>query len=260
MPTFKNRRAPNSHPTERMEDGETLIFTRKNDPSCELTSLYFTVLKTKKGSKDFLFTFYAITGEYNEGNLVEVPNGTPTRKYVSQIAYITCTHGWIYDVTTFKQSLNPGRPTENPRRCGIGTVLTELCLIDPAIKVREDGNMAQEHLNPFPEFQTIVVEYCHNLVGLMMHAKGDGPTPRVAAKAYFTAAINMKYVLLLVDTSDDEEEKKKANELIIYPIHAARDNYDPVTGKILPCVACEDTCDAWGKRWYFCSGQEMVFV
>ena len=104
----------------------------------------------------------------------------------------------------------------------------------------------------FPEFPTMsmVVKYCHNLVGLKMEA------PLAAANVYFNAAINMKYVLLLVDMTDEEDHfERESNQLIIYPIHVAKGHYDQDTGKILPCPVCEDNCDVWGKRWYFCSGE-----
>ena len=244
----KNRRVPILHPTVAMVDGSTSIFQRKDSQRCRLTSLYFTVLKVRSGVNDFYFTFYAITGEFNVTNLTEIPNGTPKRKYVDQIGYITCTHGWIYDLTVFGRSLNPGGRTENPQRCGIGTVLTELCLIDPDIRVRNQGNLAQEHLSLFPEYP-IVVKYCHNLVGLMMSAN-----PRAGAQVYFNAAINMRYVLLLVDTSDEEDPcGKEPNQLLMYPIHVAKGYYSNGTGNILPCPAWEENCDAWGKRWYFCT-------
>ena len=44
----KNRRGPEEHPTEPMEDDEYKVFQRKIRPECKLSSLYFTVLKERE--------------------------------------------------------------------------------------------------------------------------------------------------------------------------------------------------------------------
>ena len=241
------RRVPTQHPTEEMEDGEYKTFRRKDDPSCNLRSLYFTVLKTENRftSNDLHVTYYAITGEDTE--FTQIPRATLKRKFVNQIAVIQCTHGWIDDLEVFEESLNPGGPTEKALRCGIGTVLTELCLIDPDISAGRQGNLAGEMLEEFPEFTDRVMRNCHHLVGLRMATK-----KKATAHVYFNAAINMIYGLLLIEDFYGPD----SNSIKIYPTQAAKDNYDSDTGRILPCGQCSETCQAWGRRWFFCAGTD----
>ena len=245
---MKTRGVPIPHPTEEMEDGEYFTFRRKVDPKCLLSSLFFTVLKEEwreEGSNDLYFTFYAMTGEVNEG-LTKLPNYDSDimmqfecEKYLNQIGAIRCTHGWIDQLVVFEQSLNPGGPTENPQRCGIGTILTELCLIDPGVNNRRHGNLALGTLRGFPDFQR-VRRNCYKIVGLAMVAN-----PYEGAHVYFNAAINMRYGLLLMEAQN--------SSLKIYSTQVAKDNYDSDTGSILPCEDCSDVCHAWGFTWFFCA-------
>ena len=247
----QNRRVPGQHPTAEMEEGEIVTFQRKNDPNCTLTSLYFSVRKIHYRStdfphpstRDFYFNFYAVTGETYGENLTELPNADWKRRYVNQIAYIQCTYGWIQDLQVFPHSLNPGGPTENPQKCGIGTVLTELCLIDSGINVQRQGNLARFILSGFPADFPRVERDCPALVGLGMAAY-----PMGAAHVYFTAAINMRYRLLLIETLD-------SSSINIFPTQSAKNNYNSDTGTIDPCGECSDICQAWGRRWFFCTGQ-----
>ena len=157
--------------------------------------------------------FYAIAGDPNEilnettGDLQratfnEIPDATSQRRYENQIGYIRCLHGWIHHLKVFENSLTLEGQPENPLRCGIGTVLTELCLIDPDVNARRSqndqgqGNRALEHLRGFEELE-MVKNDCDKLVGLRMASN-----PKSTAHTYFTAAINMKYGRLLVDLSD----------------------------------------------------------
>ena len=244
-----SRRAPS--PTEAMEDGEIVIFQRNVDPRCTMTSLHFTVIKEEtreEGTNDLYFMFYAIAGELNDGLTILPQTDLPLEKYVNQIAVIRCTHGWIDELKTFPQSLNPGGPTENPLRCGIGTILTELCLIDPGIYNRRQGNLALGILQGFPDFQRVRM-YCYKIVGLCMAAETYDGTYR-GAHVYFTAAINMKYRLLLIESSSGP-----GSSLKIFRTQVAKNNYDSDTGSILPCEDCSDVCPAWGYTWFFCAGR-----
>ena len=241
-----------------MEDREYLTFRRNDGGGCTLTSLYFTVLKE---ANDIYFVFYAIIGEFvNETEFTELPiaiREEPKRKYVNQIAFIQCSHGWIDDLEVFEQSLNPGGPTQNPQRCGIGTVLTELCLIDPDINVRRRGNIAREILSGYPAEFSMVERDCQRLVGLWMAVDLEA-----AAYVYFTAAINMRYLLLLIEASDGSTRRTPGRKpdylgqkINIYPTLVAKYKYDQDTGSILPCGTCDEICDAYGRRWFFCRGR-----
>ena len=132
------------HPTIPMEDREIKTFRRQDKPFCTLTSSYFAVIKhknipTQPSTKPSLnppktyLMFYAVIGEMKLNQIIPTPiDNAPedrirVRKYEDQIGYIRCMHGWIQEVSV-EPSLES--PNEDPRGCGIGTVLTELCLID----------------------------------------------------------------------------------------------------------------------------------
>ena len=91
-----------------------------------------------------------------------------THKYNHQIAYIKCSHGWIYQLEVFDQSLGEVGPFEDPKRCGVGIVLTELCLIDPTINNLQEGNLAFDYLEDQQTAFDFVVKYCQKLVGLLV--------------------------------------------------------------------------------------------
>ena len=59
------------------------------------------------------------------------------RRYHDQIGYATCLHGWIDMVSVVPYAQN----------CGIATVLTELCLIDPDINKNIEGNQAIKEIS-----------------------------------------------------------------------------------------------------------------
>ena len=258
----ESRRAIEEHPTEPMEDGQRKIFQRKipskGKPKCRLSSLYFTVLKENRlGATGNVLTsrFYAIVGNFKEVDFVPLEGFTHSRKYERQIAFIECRHGWINYLTTFEQSLGTNGPIEYPRNCGIGTVLTELCLIDPDLNVRRQGNEARLLLEGYPEFD-MIEQNCDKLMGLSMEVD-DITTGYV----YFTAAINMGYMNLIIDEKDKVRKgnkiKWKSEGLKIYPTKVAKQNFDTASGAILPC--CDNPrCNAHGNIWFFCKGTGLV--
>ena len=109
-----------------MEEELIVIFRREIDPRCTLTSLYFTVFKTIFGfGQTRIFIFHAIVGDLENGTLQLLPRLTLKKRYQDQAGYIECLHGWIDNLQVFEQTLGG---TENPRSCGLGVLLTELCL------------------------------------------------------------------------------------------------------------------------------------
>ena len=140
-------------------------------------------------------------------------------------------------------------PIVNAQNCGIGTVLTELCLIDPELNIRRHGNEARDLLNGYNEFD-MIERYCDKLMGLSMEVD-DMPT----AHTYFTAAINMGYMIMMIDSYDEESQYQ--NPLKIYATRVAKHNFDTTTGDILPC--CDNPrCNAGGQIWFFCNGIGLV--
>ena len=253
-----------------MDRGKVMTFQTKSHKDCNLTSRYFTVVKANH-TRDVVddgthLMFYAITGDFGDHAVFddivkELPRATRKRKYQHQIAYIHCTHGWIHDLTVFERSLGVQGPFENPRRCGIGTVLTELCLIDPEVNVRGEGNLALDNLNAYSSMVNMVQTHCHKLVGLRMAAD-----PRAAGVMYLTAAIAMGYEYLIVDSTWPQTDEKPnvshsdkdKNPIKIYETQVAQAHYDAPTGIIKPCGCYQKECQAYQRRWFFC-GETLGF-
>ena len=213
-----------------------------------MTSKTFTVHRESEIEQEasvdvYCAYFYAISGRTD---FIERAGDSITHKYESQVAFIKCKHGWIDEVDVFEESLEPNIPgarnAENSRNCGIATVLTELCLIDPFLNRLGNLNKAERYLRNFVEQHELVTRTCEKLVGLAMTA-----WPVTGAQTYFSAGIRMKYEKLMIDQS------KKKDEFKIYETKIARENYDTNTGIIQPC--CEETeqCSALFQQWFFCA-------
>ena len=257
----KGRRIPHHHPNEPMQIDEVVQFHIKDTVNCTLTGPYFTVLKesfTLPGDDITNLIFYAMTGNFYEdfrnGSKMELPGATRERKYEKQIAFIECYHGWIQELNVFDKNIGKEGPFEDPRMCGIGTILAELCLIDPEINVQKEGNKAGEYISYYqgPEVD-FIPRYCRKLVGLRMTA-----TPIAAGRVYFSAAIQMKYERVIID-SEYEFTIKAPSEYDIddYPIkfyepEVAKANFIPDTGIIKPCGCNRKMCRTYPRRWFFC--------
>ena len=248
-----NRRVPvPEHPTKPMEDGAYQSFRRKDDPDCLLSSLYFTVTKDEVTDIDTNatnFMFYAIIGDINATNNPVTPQepGTEGQKFENQIGLIHCSRGWIENLRVMPSG---ERPNENPLRCGIGTVLTELCLIDPGVNIGGQDNIGQQTLSEYTQWE-MVKHYCGKLVGLTMVAE-----PRSGGRTYFTAAINMGYVAFLLEPDLFEREfgtgqSAFENPINVFSTRAAKELYDIDTG-IIRRGERQASCRAWGGTWYFC--------
>ena len=180
-------------------------------------------------------------------------------KYKGQIAYAECCPGWVEYVW-----VNDGKevPT-NARGCGISSLLTRLCLMDPVInnpritaKHPEITNKASKNLPK--NVRDKVDAYCQlAFVGLEMAAD-----PKDAAFGYLSAARKENYEFLIVQ---ERLVQATINQYIdnaifnYYNILTAGEKYDPITGRIGPCE-----CDVFGRNnqnnecyafkgyWYFC--------
>lgn len=133
---------PVFHPATPMDEGESRIFRisqtrfipQPGRETCGLNAKTYLVRKIPEIKTDYegdyiTFHFYAISGVTD---FSEILNGNVTHKFESQVAYIRCSHGWIHWLDVFRNRLGV-TIQENARGCGIGVVLTELCLIDPDI-------------------------------------------------------------------------------------------------------------------------------
>ena len=226
-----------------------------------MTDLYFTVHKSEKiDDGQNIFMFYVVPGDFESAQFDEIMGPPDDREkpgtklsyiFHGQIAVIRCSHGFIDDLMVFEESLGDVQPTVDARRCGIGTVLTELCLIDPDVNIPNPGNMALDILSTNPhakhEFE-MVKNKCQKFVGLMMAAEVQNTeNPHAGARTYFTAAINMRYRMLVIDSTFYGGR----NALNVYDVKTAKENYDPRTGNINPCCN-HGICDAHQSYWLFC--------
>ena len=122
-------------------------------------------------------------------------------RYRGQIAHATCSLGWIEEVNVYRTPVNA-------RKCGIGTVLAELCMMDPDINANEvadsdnrwENNYVITSLNSFKEWVPLAGELkvelektCIKLVGMDMDVNCKG-----GAHAFFSAAIRLGYDRLSV--------------------------------------------------------------
>jgi hypothetical protein len=221
-----------------------------------MTTDTFTVLKKDVHITDFVEVpavqtlFFAISGRIDFQN---IKDGNNTHTYESQVACIRCTPGFIEGLEVFEKSLEPQgmlsfppawpgvrRNVENSRGCGIGIVLSELCLIDPELNNIYSENKAKKQLLDYKDKEgyELVSTNCVKLVGLVMAS-----TPIGAAHVYFSAAIRMGYGKLVI------AQPKRLN---IYETSVARKNFNTETGIIQACCEEKDDCSAHWRSWYFC--------
>ena len=180
-------------------------------------------------------------------------NPLSDRIYKHQIGAITCGPGWIfnldvYDNAELKIKNEQGRYVDrfvNARRCGVGVVLTELCLLDSDINALDEHNRGKALLD---DNGITLYTNCHKFVGLTMaaHSPGDG-------HVYLSSAIRTGYQKLLVHKGclpglPGEEGQHEYNT---YETRVARQNFDSSSGDIGPCSGY-DRCRAWLKNWYLC--------
>ena len=219
-----------------MRVGEVIVFkiNKPRHPNCRLTQHTYTVTKKSQGLWGFTIEFYAsINGQ--------------------AIASGTCSPGRIRDISVADHPINA-------KNCGISSVLTQLCLIDPELNYLYHAsrpNEALEFLGKYPEQHGLVQEYCKGLMGMLMTAR-----PPKGAHGYFNAALRSGYRRMLVLAN---------NKFHYFWVQTAKERFDSGPETILPnlpglqrpkiglideaccnegCEKC--SCDAWGKEWIFC--------
>ena len=263
------RRSNLEHPVQRMDTDEILTFRRKVSPNCKLGHETFTVKKTSERdgvtrSITDRFIFYAVARTVAELN--EVPGFVPDflphyltlpgRKYQNQIAAISCGPGWIYHLDVYADAHlrignGQGEYVEsitNARKCGIGVVLTELCLIDPDISILDEHNRGKSLLD---NEGISLHQNCNKVVGLAMaaHPPGDG-------HVYLSSGIRIGYRKLLIHQDclvgyDAAGLAVEGTTYNAYDTQVAKDHYRSLSGEIAPCSGY-GTCEAWKTRWFLC--------
>ena len=209
--------------------------TKKGMKKCTLDADTYKVMKIKKrGSKFDHFGFYAITGNAFK----ELPEG----HYEDEIGFVFCNPGWVDEVYVDPRA----------RECGLATVLTELCMIDPDINQNTDRNIAYNKIggslrtnDEVKSVENHLRSSCSSLIGLEMTS-----FPFSGAYAYFSAAVRMKYTHMVVQHYDSKFGGC-GKRFKFYEVENAKHYYDENTGRI------EDgKGDTEGSghlaRWYFC--------
>ena len=183
----------------------------------------------------------------------------PPFRYENQIAAIRCSKGWIHKLDVFKDAIVREKHSQgqwhdvevNAQGCGIGVVLTELCLIDREIHTVDGQNRAQ---NLLTTAGTTLHENCMQLVGLQMTA--DPPS---GGYVYFSAGMRRGFTRLLIDTCGGIRDEhaysipESYNRFHAYQTDVARQNFDSTTGDIEECAGY-GRCNAYRGNWYFCDG------
>ena len=134
-----------------------------------------------------------------------------------------------------------GRDPINARNCGLATVLTTLCMIDPELNVM-DSTEINQRFSEDQVLETTVKTACHRFIGLTMAAD-----PMSGAFAYFSAALNTNYDKFLIRTDCEQD-----NHYTWMDTKTARNQYDVNTGKI-------GGIRGYMKQWFFCDAIEGKF-
>ena len=199
----------------------------------------YKVMKTEdtrgRGGKDL--TFYVIQGP---SHFIKIYKDDKTCEqdlamYKGQVACAKCTPGRVVKIKVIKDA----------RRCGIATVLTELCFLDPDIHRKPERRIYRSAYDILEEHG--VETHCKKAVALSMHAD-----PMIGAYTYFSAALRSGYNKLIVNWPFPEFAK-----ISVYDTADAKKSYDPNTGRIESQICCnnEKQCDAYDADWIFCEEQ-----
>ena len=146
-------------------------------------------------------------------------------------------------------SVGGGFPArKNARECGLGTVLTELCLIDPQLNYLFHIRLPSKAitiLTDYPKQFDEVRKYCNALMGMDMVA-----IPMKGAHAYLNAALRLGYRRLLV---------LGATEFQYFGVKDVSDRF-VTEGERMGTIDLLDECGCvtgqcymWGKQWFFCN-------
>ena len=188
---------------------------------CTLKANKYFVKKVRDDDGDYIF--FASTDK----TFPMLPEEAQTEfiKYTTQIGYSYCEVGQIHKV-----SVNEG--TMKALECGIATILSTLCMIDPTLITVSDANMGIAYLDNRGDkgIKTKVKQCCSSFIALTNTAD-----PKAGAYAYFSAARNSGYNEFLIQNQGDKKYETMT-------IEDARKAYNPEVGKI----------EGYENVWNFC--------
>lgn len=260
---YRKRSPTTEYPREPLKNNipQSFVVTKFRRPNCGLfdgntkRTAKYMILKIANEFDDIYTNFYAIQGpEFTR--IRDVTNvddeGDYEKRYSNQIGFAKCQPGWIDQVWVNNAEDLRSDVEINARRCGIGSVLTQLCLKDPTLNQVHYDNMALQQLNVLDTDGTQVNRIertCENFVGLHMSAE-----PKDAACGYFSAAIREHYLQIMIQ--ERYHGTAPIHSFNVYKTKLAKENYNVETGTIAPCNQNAKVCQAFDGLWYFCKEKD----
>ena len=172
--------------------------------------------------------------------------------YENQLGVSLCEPGWLELIEI--RTPDGQSSTLDASDCGIATVLTQLCMVDPIINAASAKNEALKLFLTKADcrLSTEVLQKCVNFFGLNMVVGGppdsDGGGPSTGAYAYFSAAKRSGYGIFFIY----DEKESKYEEM---PIDDANFGFIPTyPAKI---INGDKTIDAHDTEWFFCNDPEL---
>ena len=217
------------HPTNPMANQDIEIFhiNKATHMGCPLPENMYHVKKVLDPAADSVL-FTASVGWISGEN--------------KMVATSSCSPGWIgsVDVEPFA------------RGCGISTVLTELCMIDPAINRLEHAknsvsNKALSMLVNYPVDASYVKYYCKKFIGMIMTARqASGP------HAYFNAALRHGYNRMLILSGYQLHYLWVQDAKRLYQSDPNSQWYGWIGNECQGCPHCGNCIETFKKEWFFC--------
>ena len=257
------------HPYSPMDTGDTETFRisrfKKEEPDlsrkCLLNADHYKIRKFQHALKlqpgAIGFAFFVIEALRDEkGNLLANEKIADSVFKKSNIANARCELGQISLVFVKKRA----------RNCGIGTVLSELCMVDPNIYRNTEKNHVLKFLSGIStdvaiQIRELLSSRCINgLVGVDNEAESSG------GFTYLSAARRMSYQYMVVQFHNDKIENHDhssgqcVQKFRVYKVTDALKLFDGATGRIEDGFG--DTAGSGeNARWYFCrtiAGQKLI--
>ena len=252
------------HPYSPMDTGDTETFRisrfKKAEPvlsrKCTLKADHYKIRKLQHALKlqpgAIGFTFLVIPGDHEalrdeKGNLLANEKIADSVFRKSNIATARCELGLISFMFVQKRA----------RNCGIGTVLSELCMVDPNIYRNTEKNHVLKFLSGIStdlaiQIRELLSSRCINgLVGLENEAESSG------GFTYLSAAQRMSYQYMVVQFHNDKIENHDhssgqcVQKFRVYKVTVALKLFDGATGRIEDGFG--DNAGSGEKAmWYFC--------
>ena len=175
-----------------------------------------------------------------------------------------CYPGWIQNVHVELEDAD----RDAAHGCGIGTVLIELCLLDPALKNKDplprfvtNKSILFMRNGPHPRELNQLQTYCRGVMGFIMHATTLHGESRATGNAFLTAAIRQGYSLMMIFAEMDmfyyyttAHAKQIYQQTGVFSEFTSFEDWTPYRGmprKLIFTKQCPEF-NAWGKLWFFC--------